>query len=73
VDFDEFYLWYARQDADAFAHLMSRGAHRQVVGWGIALGLAIFLPLIGILVISGPDPTVRALFCAHCCPTDRSN
>lgn len=65
MDFNEFYLWFARQDADAFAHLMSRGAHKQVAGWVVFLGLALFLPGVAILAAAGPDPTVRARAFSH--------
>lgn len=58
VDFDEFYLWFARQDADQFAHLMSRGAHRQFVKDVVGLVLGMFLPGMAIILLSGPDPIV---------------
>lgn len=58
VDFDEFYLWFARQDADQFAHLMLRGAHRQFVKGIVGIGLGMFLPLAAITLLAGPSPLV---------------
>jgi hypothetical protein len=61
VDFDEFYLWFAHQDADQFAHLMSRGAHRDFLRGMIILGVTMFLPCVLILLISGPSIVVSFL------------
>lgn len=61
VDFDEFYVWFARQDADQFAHLMSRTAHRQFVRGMIMLGVTMFFPCGLIILISGPSIVVRFL------------
>ena len=58
VDFDEFYLWFANQDAEQFAHLMSRGALRQFVRSVLVLGVSIVLPILLITVLLGPDPVV---------------
>jgi hypothetical protein len=59
VDFDEFYMWFAHQDAEQFAHLMARGAHRKLVQGIAAIGLGMFVPCVLIILVSGPDPRVR--------------
>lgn len=58
VDFDEFYVWFAHQDAEQFAHLMARGAHRKLVQGIAAIGLGMFVPCVIIILVSGPDPRV---------------
>ena len=55
VDFDEFYLWFANQDAEQFAHLMSRGAHRQFARSVFTLGITMVLPCTLIVLTSGPN------------------
>ena len=64
VDFDEFYLWFARQDAEQFAHLMSRSAHRDFVRSAVAIAGFMAIPLLLIVLVSGPIPAVRSRFLA---------
>ena len=58
VDFDEFYMWFAHQDAEEFAHLMLHGAHSKVALGFTGIGFGMVVPCSLIIFVSGPDPLV---------------
>eukprot|EP01046_Picozoa_sp_COSAG06_P012977 COSAG06_NODE_775_length_12397_cov_15.034071_14_plen_247_part_00 len=66
VDFDEFYLWFARQDAFEVAHLMSVTAHKEFLIYIAFLAIFMFLPGVAIIGLSGPDPVTDPLEFLYC-------
>jgi hypothetical protein len=66
VDFDEFYLWFARQDAFVVAHLMSATAHKEFLINIAFLAIFMFLPGVAIIGLSGPDPMTDSLEFLYC-------
>lgn len=68
VDFDEFYLWFAHQDAEQFAHLMSHSAHRDFVRGAVVVAIFMAIPLLLIVLVSGPNPVVSSRFLALALP-----